>query len=290
MAFHSNWKGFMKLSLVSIPVKAYAANQSSEEVCLNQLHAKCNNRIKYKKVCPVHGEVRNDEIIKGYEYSKSQYVTIDTDELEKLRTENDHSIQIDGFLKPELLDPIYHAGKNYFIIPDGAVAQKPYALLLKGMQDNHTNAIAQVVISGREQVVLLRPKYGLLMMTLLYHKNKIKSPSTFKDEISDTELSQEELDLTKMLIKATTIKKFDFSRYKDNYIEKLTNLIQFKVDGKEVVQVSNPEEPKVIDLMEALKKSVAKAQGLTPKKPTRKKMAPSVSKKAGRKKDQKKIS
>ena len=269
MPLHSSWKGFIKLSLVSVPVKAYTANHSSEEVCLNQLHAKCNKRIKYKKVCPVHGEIGNDEIVKGYEYSKSQYVTIDTDELEKLRTENDHSIQINGFLKPELLDPMYHAGKTYFIVPDGAVAQKPYALLLKGMQDNNANAIAQVV--------LLRPNYGLLMMTLLYHKNKIKSPSTFKDEISDTELSQEELDMTKKLIKATTIKKFDFSKYKDDYIEKLTHLIQFKVDGKEVVQVSNPEEPKVINLMEALKKSVADAQGLTPKKPSRKKMTPSAS-------------
>lgn len=290
MAIHTSWKGFIKLSLVSVPVKAYTANHSSEDVRLNQLHAKCNNRIKYKKVCPVHGEVGNDEIVKGYEYSKEQYVTIDTDELEKLRTENDHSIQIDGFLKSELLDPIYHAGKTYFIVPDGAVGQKPYALLLKGMQYNNANAIARVVISGREQVVLLRPKHGLLMMTLLYHKNKINSPSTFKDEISDNELSQEELDLTKMLIKAKTIKKFNFSKYKDDYIEKLTNLIQLKVDGKEVVQVSNPEEPKIMNLMEALKKSVAEAQGLTPKKPARKKKVPSVSKNAGRKKDQKKVS
>src|SRR5258705_541845 len=128
MALRTSWKGFLKLSLVSVPVKAYTATTSSgTEIRLNQLHADCNSRINYKKTCPLHGEVSGDQIVSGYEYSKGQYVIVDTDELEKLRTEDDKAITIDTFIKSGTLDPIYSTGKSYYLVPDGPVAQKPYA-------------------------------------------------------------------------------------------------------------------------------------------------------------------
>ncbi|MFI5369285.1 MAG: Ku protein, partial [Spirochaetia bacterium] len=138
--------------------------------------------------------------------------------------------------------------------------QKPYNLLLKGMLTNGVCAMAEVVISQKEQVVMLRPIDGVLAMTVLNRKDEVKAASAFKDEIAETEVSEAEMSLADTLIKASMIKSFDFSKYHDVYKEKLTKLIQMKIEGKEVIQVRDPEEPKIINLMEALKRSVAEAQ------------------------------
>jgi DNA end-binding protein Ku len=260
MAAHASWKGFLKLSLVSVPVKAYTSTSTGSDITLHQLHAKTHTRIQYKKFAPEVGEVTSDEIVKGYEYDKGQYVIIDEDEIDKLRTESDKSIRIDGFIKPEDLSTIYLGGRTYFLTPDGPVGQKPYNLLLKGMLTNQVCAMAEVVISQKEQVVMLRPIDGVLAMTVLNRKDEVKAASAFKDEIAETEMSEAETSLADTLIKASMIKSFDFAKYHDVYKEKLTKLIQMKIEGKEVIQVRDPEEPKIINLMEALKRSVAEAQ------------------------------
>jgi len=260
VAAHASWKGFLKLSLVSVPVKAYTSTSTGSDITLHQLHAKTHTRIQYKKFAPEVGEVGSEEIVKGYEYAKGQYVIIDEDEIDKLRTESDKSIRIDGFIRPEDLSTIYLGGRTYYLTPDGPVGQKPYNLLLKGMLTNEVCAIAEVVISQKEQVVLLRPIDGVLAMTVLNRKDEVKAASAFKDEISETEMSEAETSLADTLIKASILKQFDFSRYHDVYKEKLTKLIQMKIEGKEVVQVRDPEEPKIINLMEALKRSVAEGQ------------------------------
>ncbi len=260
MAARSSWKGFLKLSLVSVPVKAYTATATASEVPLHQLHAKTHTRIQYRKVAPGVGEVAGDEIVKGYEYAKGQYVVIDDEELDKLRTESDKSVRIDGFIKPGQLDGIYYGGRTYYLTPDGAVGQKPYALLVQGMLANGVCAVAEVVIAQREQVVLLRPVDGLLAMTVLNRHDQVKQASAFQDEIQDGATTEAEVALTNTLINASMIKEFDFARYRDTYKDKLTKLIQLKVEGQEIVQVRDPEEPKIINLMEALKRSVAEAQ------------------------------
>src|ERR1022692_3197516 len=130
MAARSSWKGFLKLSLVSVPVKAYTATASEGGgVKLNQLHAGCNSRIKYQKSCPIHGEVSGDQIVSGYEYSKDQYVVIDTAELDKLRTEDSKAITIQEFIHSDALDAMYFSGTTYYLVPDGPVGQRPYAVL-----------------------------------------------------------------------------------------------------------------------------------------------------------------
>jgi DNA end-binding protein Ku len=131
---------------------------------------------------------------------------------------------------------------------------------MKGMETNGVCAIAEVVISQKEQVVMVRPVDGVLAMTVLNRKDEVKAASAFKDEITETESSEAEKSLADTLIKASIIKEFDFSKYKDVYKEKLTKLIQLKIEGKEIIQVRDPEEPKIINLMEALKRSVAEAQ------------------------------
>jgi DNA end-binding protein Ku len=129
MAAHPYWKGFLKLSLVSVPVKAYKASDSNGDIHFNQLHAECHSRIQYKKTCPVHGEVRNEEIVSGFEYGKGQYVVVNPDELDKLRTEDEKAITIRAFITPDTLDPIYLTGKTYYLVPDAPVGQRPYAVL-----------------------------------------------------------------------------------------------------------------------------------------------------------------
>jgi DNA end-binding protein Ku len=260
MAAHASWKGFLKLSLVSVPVKAYTATATGSDITLHQLHAKTHARIQYKKFAPEVGEVPSDQIVKGYEYAKGQYVIVDEEELDKLRTESDKSVRIDGFIKAEQLSSIYLGGRTYYLTPDGPVGQKPYSLLMQRMEANGVCAIAEVVISQKEQVVLLRPLDGVLAMTVLIRKDEVKPASAFKDEITETEASEAEVSLADTLIQASTLKDFDYSRYRDLYKEKLTKLIQMKIEGKEVVQVHDPEEPKIINLMEALKRSVAEAQ------------------------------
>lgn len=261
MAARSVWKGFLKLSLVSIPVKAFTATSSQAgEVRLNQLHAGCNNRIKYQKNCPVHGEVKQDEIVSGYEYSKDQYVVIDPNEIEKLRTEDSKAIGISEFVSRDAVDPMYFSGATHYLVPDGPVAQRSYAVMIQSMVEEKKVAIAQMIWHGKERVVLLRPIDGLFAMSSLSYDQEITKPSTFADEVPKVDIAPEELKLAKMLIGAQTSKKFDYSKYKDTYTEKLTKLIEAKVAGQEIVAVPHHEEAHVINLMDALKQSVAKIQ------------------------------
>ncbi len=238
MAPRSSCKGFLKLSLVSVSVQAYTATATGSDIVLHQLHARTHTRVQYKKGAPGGGEVSGDEIVKGCEHAKGQYVVIDDDELDKLRTDSDKSVRIGRFITPEQLDGIHLGGRTDYLTPDGAVGQKPYALLVQGMRANKVCAVAEVVIAQRGQVVLLRPVDGVLAMTILNRHDWVKQASAFRDEIQG----------------------FDLARCRDAYKDKLTRLIQLKVEGQEIVQVHDPEEPKIINLMEALKRSVAEAQ------------------------------
>jgi DNA end-binding protein Ku len=261
MAARSAWKGFLKLSLVSVPVKAFTSTSSEGgDIRLNQLHKECHSRIQYKKTCPIHGEVTNDQIVSGYEYAKGQYVVVDPEELEKLRTEDDKAVKIDTFVPSDEIDPIYFSGRTYYLVPDGPVGQKPYAVLHQGMVEEKRHAVAQVVLHNREQLVLLRPIGDLLAMTVLNHENEISKPSAFEEEAPKVEATKEERGLIKTLIEASTPKKFDFSRYKDVYTEKLTKLIEAKVAGQEIVAPPVHEQAHIINLMDALRQSVAQVQ------------------------------
>jgi DNA end-binding protein Ku len=281
MAARSSWKGFIRLSLVSIPVKAYTASSSAGgEISLNQLHDECHSRIRYKKICPIHGEVANDEIVMGYEFAKDQYAVIDPAELEKLRSESDRAVNIDTFIQPEELDPIYFTDRTYYLTPDGPAGQKSYALLHQAMTDENLYCVGQVVLHGKEQLVLVRPAGKLLSMTALHYETQIKPASAFEDELVPTEFSAEEMKLTKMLVHATAEKEFDLSAYKDLYTERLTQLIEAKVQGEELVVAPADEPQTIINLMDALKASVAKAHAVAPAKARKAKKAPAAKKMA----------
>jgi DNA end-binding protein Ku len=271
MARYSSWKGYLKISLVSVPVKAYTASSSTASISLNQLHKECNSRIQYKKTCPVHGEVASDQIVSGYEYAKGQYVIVDTDELEKLRTEKDRSINVNSFVPADKIDPIYQSGKNYYLLPDGPVGQKAYQLIHQAMLDKGVQAVAQVVISKKEELVLVRPIDDLLVMTVLSYANEIKEPQSFLDELVKTESTKQELQLTEQLIGALTVDKFELGQFHDLYTEKLTQLIEAKVAGQEIVAPPAADEPHVINLMDAIQQSLKRTKpAAKAEKPARK--------------------
>lgn len=260
MAARSSWKGYLKISLVSVPVKAYTATSSASSIALNQLHEPCHSRIKYQKVCPIHGEVSSDEIVSGYEFAKGQYAVIDTAELQKLRAENDKSISVDQFIDEDDIDDRYLNGSCYFLVPDGPVGQKAYSLIRDVMIESNLRGIAQIVLSNKEQLVLLRPIENLISMFVLRHAAELKLPSAFSDEVGDSSPSAQELKLTKQLMEGLHEKKFDIDRYPDKFTENLTALIQAKVEGKEIVTPQATDEPQVINLMDALKASIMKVK------------------------------
>lgn len=260
MAMRSSWKGYLKLSLVSVPVQAFnSAVSGSAEIHFNQLHAECHSRIRYQKTCPIHGEVSKDEIVLGYEYAKGQYTIVDPEEIEKLRSENDRAISIEEFIESDQLDAMYLDGRHYYLVPETPVGQKPYAVLHEAMAKRNRAGVARVVFSGKEQIVLVRPVDGMLMMSMLNYDAKVRKPEAFRDEVKPQDTSQQEVKMAEMLIDAQTSETFDFAKYEDLYTERLTELINAKVEGKDVVAPPADEEVSVINLMDALKQSLGKA-------------------------------
>lgn len=257
MAARPTWKGYLKLSLVSVPVKAFTvADGSKSDIHLNQLHAECHRRIQYKKTCPEHGEVPKDEIISGYQIGEDQYVPIDKDELSAIRTKSDQSIEIATFIDEDQLDDRFLTDRSYYLIPDGKVAQKPYALIRETLAKDSLRAIAEVILSQREQHVVVRPLGTLLIMTVLQHQQELKTPTGFEEHVDDLDVAEQELKLTKQLVTGMTQKNWDFGEYKDTYQQRLTELIEAKVEGKELVKPPEAEVPTIINLMDALKASI----------------------------------
>lgn len=278
MALRSSWDGFLRLNLISVPVRAYsAAAPGHGKIAFHQIHVKCHSRIRYKKVCPIHGEVPNPEIVSGYEYAKGEYVLIDSKEFAKLRTGSDKVINVDTFIQPDALDPIYYTDRTYYLMPDGKVGQKPYVVLQQVMAAENRQAIGTMVLSGREQVVLIRPLEELLAFTLLSYAEQFKKPSTFADEVPDVRGTEEEVRLAKTLVEASTAKEFDFDRYRDKYTDEVTKLIEAKAAGKKLVAAPRGEAPPVINLMDALRQSLEQAQH-----PARAKAEPRPGKKMAR--------
>jgi DNA end-binding protein Ku len=200
----ASWKGFVRLSLVSVPVEGYTASAAGEtQISLNQLHEECGARIRYKKVCEVHGEVANDQIVMGYQFAKDQYAVVDPEEVANLRTERDYSITVDRFVDHRTIDARYFSGRTHYLLPNGKAGQKPYALLNRVMSDESVVGLAQVVISNREQLVMLRPVGKLLAITGLEYAANIRSPEDCEKLLEDTEVAKKELKLARTLIAAT---------------------------------------------------------------------------------------
>jgi DNA end-binding protein Ku len=255
---HQSWSGFIRLSLVSVPVKGYTAlGSENAPISLNQLHAECNSRIKYLKTCPIHGEVPNDQIVKGYEYESGQYAIIDPQEINQLRSERDRSINVDRFVRAEQIDPVYYSGQTYYLIPDGRQGEKPYVVLQRAMSEDKVCGLAQVVISNREQLVLLRPTGRLLVASVLHYAATVRNTESFETELGEGEATAQEVKLAKTLIDTVRTKDPELDEYVDLYNERLKKLVDAKIAGEEVASPPTEEHrTPVIDFMAAMKESL----------------------------------
>ena len=175
MVARSSWKGILRLSLVSVPVEAFNATTNDEDgIQLHQLHAACHSRIRYKKMCPIHGEVNNDEIVLGYEREKGKYVVVEKEEVDKLKNKAERAVEIDTFVSPELVDAAQFSGRTYYLLPDGQVGLKPYAVLLRALESNHCYGVGQAQLWGRERLILVRAVDGVMCMEVLHFHTQIR--------------------------------------------------------------------------------------------------------------------
>jgi DNA end-binding protein Ku len=255
----SSWRGMLRFGLVVFPVEAFNAHARGQgPIAFHQLHAPCHSRIHYQKVCPIHGEVSNDEIVSGYEYGRGQYVEFDPEELNHLRTEKERALTIDAFIPPGDLDPIYLDGRMYFLAPAGEEGKEPYGLLVRAMEHLDRDGIGEIVLSGRKEVVLVRPYAGSLQMAMLNYAAEIEQPPAAKP--AKFAANAKTLDLAEELIENYTDKHFDFSQYADRYEADLRRLIEAKIRGEKVVAPEEEEEPQVYNLMDALRRSMSQTK------------------------------
>jgi DNA end-binding protein Ku len=275
MAARPSWEGFVTFNLISIPVKAYnVASSGGGKIGFHMLHKGCNQRIRYKKVCPIHGEVENDDIVSGYEVSKGEYVTVEKEERSELRDEDDKAIAIDTFIAPDAIDPIYFSGRSFYLVPNGPPAKKPYAVLMEAMRGHARHAIARVVFSGRAQIAIVRPLGPVLAMTLLSFEGTVKPPDDFADDVGGASVSAEERKLAAALLESATDQEFELARYKDDYTARLAKLIQTKTKRKVRTEPKHANGAMVEDLMDALRKSLTQERRRPARRASAKKARP----------------
>ena len=257
----ASWRGQLRFGLVSFEVQAVNAEiKEKAEVHFHLLHEPDHQRIHFAKVCPKHGEVPNDEIIEGYEYAKGKYVEFEKEELDTLRTEKEKALTIDAFVSSEEIDPVYFDGRMYYLIPSGTTSNEPYALLGAAMEKKDRWGIGQVVFSGREQLAVVRSLDGVLMMAMLNYDAEIRKPAEIKKTFIRAHTTARKLHLAEELVGKWQDGDFAFSEYKDRYRQKVKQAIEAKRKGDEITSPEE-EEPKVINLMEALQRSVAGKTG-----------------------------
>lgn len=262
------WSGSISFGLVSVPVKLFSA-RSDRPIRFNQIDASNGARVRQKRVNEVTGdEVEYSDIVKGYEISKGTYVVVTDDELEELAAEATHRLDLECFVGLDEIDPIFYEGA-YLVAPAGQA--KPYALLVRAMQDADKVAIARFVMRAKEHVAVLRPKDGALVMSMMAYADEMATPASFDEfaELDDVEVSDKELAMAGSLIDALS-EPFEPERYHDTYRARVMELIEQKSAGVALEPAAAAASPggKVVDLMEALQASVEASREARKRHPT----------------------
>ena len=264
MAPRASWKGHLKLSLVSCPVRLYPAISASEKISFNQLHKDTHNRINMKPVDPELGMVERADLVRGYEYEAKQYIIIEDSDLEAVKIESKHTIDIEAFVDAGEVDTIYQESP-YYLAPDGPMAEETFGVLREAMKKAGKVAIARVVLSSRERVVTIAPRENGMFVETLRNPNEVRSTGEYFDGIENKKPDAEMLTLAEMLIKQK-VKKFNPKDYEDRYEAALMEMIRDKLKGHKPIIAAAPERGNVINLMDALKASLGQAKPAAPSK------------------------
>ncbi|MDQ8730010.1 Ku protein [Bradyrhizobium sp. LHD-71] len=255
MAPRANWKGFLRLSLVTCPIALFPATSEAEKISFNQINRKTGHRIKYQKVDAETGEdVDAEDIVKGYQVDKDVYVTFDKDELEGIALESTKTIDIDRFVPRTEIDELY-ISRPYFLVPDGKVGHDAYAVIRETIKATNKVALGRLVLTNREHVIALEPRDQGLMGLLLRYPYEIRNASEYFDGIQDVKITKEMLDLAKHIVDQKS-GHFDPSKFEDHHESALTELINQKQAGRPITKTKRPQAANVVDLMDALRQSL----------------------------------
>ncbi len=247
----SIWNGMISFGMVSIPVKMFSATES-KDISFNQVHDKCETRIRYQKYCPhCDRTVEQDELERGYEFAKGQYVILDDEDFEQLPLASKHTIEISAFVKLDQIDPIYFE-KSYYVEPDEA-ATRPFVLFMRALTDMGMIAIGTVTLRNKERLCALRTMGGTLVVDTLLYPDEIRVSAD--KSLPSVKINEKELKMATHLVELME-QDFDPDQYKDHYREALRKVIDAKLEGKEIVYAEEAPKGKVIDLMDALRASV----------------------------------
>lgn len=262
MAAKSIWKGVIQFSLISIPVKVYNALERSENIAFNQLHAgECQGPIGRKNSCKKCGvSVDNDQIIKGYQHEKDHYIIVDPEEIKKITPASNEAIAITGFMKASEI-PTAYFDASYFATPEGPVAQQSYALLREVMKRTGLIAVAKVTLKEREELIAISPNENGLLIQKLHYRHEVRSitsmPGALKEE---TAVDPQQLDIAAQLV-TNMITSFDQLDTEDHFHTQLRKMLDDKIAGREItVTERTPKQGNVVDIMDALKRSLAAKQ------------------------------
>jgi len=266
MAPRAYWKGFLRLSLVSCPIQLFPATSEREKISFNQINKETGNRVRYRKVDEDTGEeVRQDEIVKGYQVDKGRYVEINDEEIEAIALESTRTIEIDEFVPRTEIDDLYLI-RPYYLAPDGKVGQDAFAVIRNVIKQMNMVAIGRVVLTSREHVIALEARGKGLMGTLLRYPYEVRDENEYFDDIQDVKLTKDMMDLAKHIVETKT-GHFEPEKFKDHYETALKELVEKKMKGIKIEAPRERDEPtKVINLMDALRRSVRSQQQQTGRK------------------------
>jgi DNA end-binding protein Ku len=264
----ANWKGFLRLSLVTCPVALYPATSGSEKISFNQINRKTGHRIKYAKVDADTGEeVSNDDIMKGYKVDTDTFIEVTKEELENIALESNRTIDIDEFVPKSSIDPRYLI-RPYYLVPDGKVGHDAFAVIRETIRSMDMVAIGRVVLTSREHIIALEPLENGLMGTLVRYPYEVRDEKEYFDDIQDVKVTKDMLDLAKHIVNQKA-GRFEPGKFEDQYEAALVELINSKRSGKPVTAKARPRGENVVDLMDALRQSIGKASS-PPAKPAKK--------------------
>jgi DNA end-binding protein Ku len=254
MAGRASWKGYLKLSLVSCPVKLYPATSASAgKISFNLLHKETLNRVQQRYHDPELGEIDRADLVKGYQFEKDRYVVVTPEEMDAIEIESSKTIDIDGFVDAGEIDPIYF-DSSYYLAPDGPIAEETFAVILEAMREAGKVAVARIVLSGRERLVAIEPiTDGFRLMTLRSAK-EIREPSSALDKLN-AKVEGDMLGMASMIIKQRPL-HFEPEKFEDRYEDALMALVKSKISGGEPVIAKAPERGNVVNLMDALRRSI----------------------------------
>jgi DNA end-binding protein Ku len=279
MAPRAYWKGYLKLSLVSCPIALYPASSSSERVSFNRINKKTGNRLKQQMVDAETGEpVERDDIARGYEYAKGQYILVEDDELAKIKIESTHTVDIDSFVPRSEIDDRY-LDSPYYIAPTDQVGQEAFSVIRDAMREKKMVGLARVVLTRREHVVMLEPFEKGLLATTLRYPYEIRGDADYFEDIPDLKLPAEMMKLAAHIVD-TKAGHFDPKGFEDHYEKALVELLKSKQAGLPIETVEEKTAPRVINLMDALKASI-EASGKKPAAASTGTRRPAAKKKTG---------